>query len=108
LFGEEVLMRSPFSLPVVCLALTVAVMVGLVALASFAAAAPAGSPVLVPVTAMAKQVFAILALSWIAGTLGWIAAFGLHKDGWHRMEWTAFLPFNYGGRNPFDPEAFRK
>jgi hypothetical protein len=24
------------------------------------------------------------------------------SDGWHRMEWIAFLPKNYGGRSPFD------
>jgi hypothetical protein len=100
-------MRSRFSLPVVCLAITVAIIGGLVIFAPLAAASPA-SPAWIPVTALAKQVFAILALSWIAGILGWVATFSMHKDGWHRMEWTAFLPFNYGGHNPFDPEAFRK
>lgn len=38
----------------------------------------------------------------VAGVLGWLALFGLRRDGLHRLEWVALTPKNYGGRSPFD------
>ena len=44
----------------------------------------------------------ILFFGAVAGALGWLALFGLRRDGLHRLEWVALTPRNYGGRSPFD------
>ena len=97
-------MHSRFNLPVVSLAVCVAVIAAVAVLGSSASGLAGGH--VMSVTVLAKQVFAILVLSWIAGAIGWATVFMFRRDGWHRMEWTAFLPFNYGGRSPFSTSPF--
>ena len=101
-------MRERFSLPVVVLALTVAIVAGVAVMGFLGSAVRDHQPdLLAPATANAlsqlgKLVFAVLAAGAVAGALGWCALFCLGRDGSHRMEWVAFLPYNYGGRSPFD------
>jgi hypothetical protein len=52
-------------------------------------------------------VLAVVALGSLAGIAGWLGLFLTKRDGWHRMESLAFLPFNYGGRSPFDPSDWK-
>lgn len=97
-------MHPRFSSPVVVLALALAVVVGTVVLGTLGSAvsnSPSTSTTLLTSIIM-RQMLTILGLSAIAGVLGWFLLFWLRRDGFHRMEWVALLPFNYGGRNPFD------
>jgi uncharacterized membrane protein YwaF len=101
-------MRTRFSLPVVSLALTLAVVLGTALMGLIGAAVLDTDRQWLhtsPVTALGtflSPVFSILVLSAAVGALGWTVLFLLHRDGFHRLEWTAFRPFNYGGRSPFD------
>ncbi len=101
-------MAPRFSVSVIALAVVLAVVMLVAVIGFFGAVAHDDNPdLLAPVTASAlgelgKLVFAVLLASAVAGVLGWLALFGLRRDGSHRLEWVAFLPANYGGRSPFD------
>ena len=98
-------MRPRFSLQVVVLAMTLAIVVGTAVFGFLAQSVVPYSTWANPeraIAAMIGQVLAIVALGSLAGTLGWAAMFVLKLDGWHRLEKTAFLPYHYGGRSPWD------
>ncbi len=100
-------MRSRFSLPVVSLAMAVAVVVGTGVLGLLGAAVGEGSPLTsaVALTSFMKPVLSVLVLGAVAGALGWGALVLIRRDGFHRMEWVALLPFHYGGHDPFDTSS---
>ena len=96
-------MSAPFKLPTVSLALALATVIGATIFGVLASASPAQTvPPLQISPAVAKQLLVLVGLGYFAGALGWLAIFCMRRDGWHRLEWVALLPFNYGGRNPFD------
>ncbi len=98
-------MNSRFSLPTTVLALRLAVVLGAGLLALIAAGG--GAPVaMAPAAEYIRRIFAIPIAGAIVGAAAWMVLFALERDGYHRMDWTAFR--NYTGRNPFDTSAFRK
>ena len=103
-------MRPRFSFSVVVLALTLAIVVGTAVFGflpeSVVPSAAWANPERA-IAAMIGQVLAIVAIGSLAGALGWAALFLFKLDGWHRMERAAFLPYHYGGRNPFDTSDWR-
>jgi hypothetical protein len=54
------------------------------------------------------QLLAFFALSTGIGAFGWAVVYCLKRDGWHRLEWVAFLPLNYGGRSLFDTSSWAR
>ena len=44
----------------------------------------------------------VLVLGSLCGALTWTLLFVLQRDGFHRLEWVAMQPRNYGGRSPFE------
>ena len=98
-------MRPRFSLSVIALAMSLAIAVGTAVFGCLAASVAPSVAWTNPERAIASmlgQVLSVVALGSAAGAVGWLLFFLSRRDGWHRMEWIAFLPFNYGGRNPFD------
>lgn len=97
-----------FSIPVVVLALALAVVVCTAVMGLIGASVLETQRQwlhMTPTTALGtflNPIVSILALSAVAGAMGWTVLFALRRDGFHRMEWVALLPFNYGGRSPFD------
>ena len=90
------------------LALVLAVVVGTAMLGFLGAAvSDTQGQLLTPTPASAlgrflAPVLMVVLLGALAGALGWLGLFLSGRDGFHRMEWVALLPFNYGGRSPFD------
>jgi ABC-type transport system involved in cytochrome c biogenesis permease subunit len=100
-------MRPRFSFSVTVLALTAAIVVGTAVFGFLAPAVPAQR--LAASHALASVIFQLLAFFVVsagAGILGWVAVYCLKRDGWHRLEWVAFLPLNYGGTSPFDTSGW--
>lgn len=100
-------MNSRFSLPTTVLALSLAVVIGAGLLALLAAGGGASIST-APIAEYIRPIVAILAAGALAGAAAWTVLFVLKRDGYHRMEWIAFQPFNYGGRSPFDTSPFPK
>jgi len=100
-----------FNLPVVTLVMTLAVVTGIAVAGMLASAVPSQAfSVAGALSRFTTQAVLIVALGAAAGLLAWIVVFVAKRDGWHRMEWLAFLPSNYGGKSPFDisePTIFR-
>lgn len=102
-------MRPRFSFGITVLALAIAVVVGTAVFGSLAPAISAQRLAAPHALAwIASQLLAFFAVSMGIGVLGWAAAYWLRRDGWHRMEWVAFLPCNYGGRSPFDTSGWKR
>ncbi len=98
-------MNSRFSLSTTALALSLAVVLGAGLLALLAAGG--GTPVaMVPFGEYIRRIFAIPIAGAIVGAAAWMVLFALQRDGYHRMDWTAFR--NYTGRSPFDTSGLRK
>lgn len=106
-------MHPRFSLPVTVLALSLATVIGTAVIGFLGAAVQnTQTQLLAPTRAMAvgavlEPVFFIVLLGAVAGVLGWAALFSCRRDGFHRIEYTAMMPFNYGGKSPFDTSDWR-
>ena len=98
-------MNPRFSLPTTVLALSLAVVLGAGLLALLAAGGGA-SVAMVPTAEYIRRIFVIPIAGAIVGAAAWMVLFALQRDGYHRMDWTAFR--NYTGRNPFDTSGFPK
>ncbi len=98
-------MNSRFSLPTTVLALSLAVVLG-AGLLALLAAGGGGSVAMAPISEYIRRIFGVPIAGAIVGAAAWMVLFVLQRDGYHRMDWTAFR--NYTGRSPFDTSAFRK
>ena len=100
-------MNSRFHLPTTALALSLATVLGAAFLGVLAGTAGT-SGAAAPVSHYLRPILGVLCAGAITGAAAWTVLFALKRDGYHRMEWVAFLPFNYGGRSPFDTSPFPK
>ena len=82
-------MNSRISLPTTVLALSLAVVLGVGLLALIAAGG--GAPVaMVPTGEYIRRIFVIPIAGAIVGAAAWMVLFALHRDSYHRMDWTTF------------------
>lgn len=101
-------MNSRFNVPVTALALSLAVVLGAALVGLLGSAAGTTGGMAAPISVYIRPILDVLAAGAVTGIAAWMLLFAMKRDGYHRMEWVAFLPFNYGGRSPFDTSPFPK